>query len=353
MIIVRRRYDFDQYEAVLAYDAESGELWGYPEIWGSNIDKVGLTEHQFAQFFDGPNLVAFNEEQDPFEETPNAEDVLRNYPPGSEDIPDVPQAEPLDRDEGEGQEAEKAASSLAEAAVDAVRGSGTGNGNTAEKADSTLSKEEYERCDDFLREMHKNLAEWDGDDLAKAPPVWESDSTVPEFVKEVIRKVISGDIVWDKFAGYSSQAAQAIQNSLEENLTQPQGWSIKSLVNDLQELYPGMKQEQATNIARTETSAILNSARAEAYKERSDSADYLYYWQGPADSRRTKVCKEITQEVEKRGGSVPMETLQAIVREKARKYAGTREGGTPERADEWTPHYQCRHTFVRDVKSDL
>lgn len=201
--------------------------------------------------------------------------------------------------------------------------------------------------------MHKNLVEWDGDDLSKAPPAWASEEDIPEFVKDVIHRVIGMGVTWDKFEGYSRQAAQAIRNSLEDNLTQPQGWSIESLVNDLQEMYSGLSDEKATNIARTETSAILNTARAEAYEERGDDVDYHYYWQGPNDHRTTKVCEEIKEEIESRGGNVTMDTLQTILMDKAKKYEGTREGGTPERVDEWTPHYQCRHTFIRDVKSQL
>lgn len=362
MIIIKRANDWGEMEAVLAYNGETEELWGYEAEWEGALPKVGLSENEFAKFYDGPRyFAAYSEEEvDPFEDMPNIEPLLRNYPPGSEDIPDRPTPEPL----GEGYQnvvpeedregpADKAAESAADAAVESLEESGTGNLKTAEKSNDGLSVDGYEYADDFMRDMHKRLAEWDGDDLSKAPMAWPADEQVPEFVKEVIRQVIQNDVVWDDFSGYTRQAARAIQNSLRDNLTQPQGWSIESLVRDLQSIYPGMDDEQAHNIARTETSAVLNSAREEAYKKRPQAANYVYYWSGPADHRRTDVCKEIVNEVESRGGSVPMNELRSILRSKARKYENTDQGGTPERVSEWCPHYQCRHTFVRDVKADL
>lgn len=278
------------------------------------------------------------------------------YTVSAETLRSLPQYKPPGEEEPhvEPEPEEKAASSLADAVLDKFGWNAPGTDETVQKDCLGLSAEEYEDCDDRLREMHKRLAEWDGDDLSKAPPAWDSNDDVPEYVVEAVEEAIEEeDVVWDKFEGYSRQSAVAVQNSLEEDLTQPQGWSIGSIVDDLQEMFPGMDEEKATNIARTEVSAILNSAREEAYESREDSVDYVYYWQGPADHRRTKVCEEIAEEVEARGGAVPMHELRSILLNKAKKYEGTREGGTPERVDEWTPHYMCRHTFIRDVKAVL
>lgn len=202
--------------------------------------------------------------------------------------------------------------------------------------------------------MHRNLVEWDGDDLSKAPPAWDTDSDIPQFVFDTLREAVTDKrVVWRKFSGYSRQTANAVHNSLEDNLTDESGWSISSIVDDIRDKFPGMGETKAVNIARTETSAVVNSAREEAYRQQSGSAQYVYYWQGPADHRRTKVCEEITEEVEARGGNVPLNELRSILRHYAKKYKNTPEGGTPERVSEWTPHYQCRHTFIRDVKADL
>lgn len=84
-------------DPVLAYDAEEEELWGYPDYWEGSLDLVGLPEEEFAKFFDTHRLMAFRTDEDPFEEMPNAEDLLANYPVGSEEIPDLPTPEPLDK----------------------------------------------------------------------------------------------------------------------------------------------------------------------------------------------------------------------------------------------------------------
>lgn len=269
---------------------------------------------------------------------------LAQYTPPEESRPQV---------EPDVDESEEAADKAAEAALKVLPRGDAGNEGTAEKADSALSAEEYERCDDVLKQMHENLAQWDGEDLSKAPPAWTDDEDIPQFVFEAILGALDEGVVWDKFEGYSQQAANAIRNSLQENLTQPQGWSIGSIVDDLLDMYPGMEQGKALNIAQTEVSGILNTAREGAYRQREGSDDYVYYWQGPNDHRTTEVCAEIEEEIEARGGSVPLEELQEILMAKAEKYEGTREGGTPERVDEWIPHFQCRRTFIRDVKADL
>ena len=95
MIVVKKAdHDEKVMEPVLVYDAEREELWGYDPLWSNCLDKVGMTEPGFASFFDGPNLFAFEVDEDPFDGLPDAEEELRNYPVGSEEIPDLPTPEP-------------------------------------------------------------------------------------------------------------------------------------------------------------------------------------------------------------------------------------------------------------------
>ena len=344
MIVIRKRNDFNDFEPVLVYDGEKEQLWGLPRLWESNVRLVGLTEDQFAEFFPLPNFSVAEVDSDPFGDVPNAEDFVRNYPPGSESMPEIDTPEPLGNDDGE--EDEEGNEDPAEKAADAALGMVKGG-------DGTLTKEEYEAVDDALRRAHERVAWFDGDDLSKAPPAWDSDEDLPEYVVEAIREVIGEGVLWDEFDDYSRQAARAIHNSLEDNLTQPQGWSVSSIVDDLREMYSGMAEEKALNIVQTELAAVFNSARERAYEKRPDSRDYVFYWGGPDDHRTTKICEEVKEEVEDRGGAVPMAQLRSILREKARKYQNTREGGTPERVDSWVPHYRCRHSLIRDVKATL
>lgn len=302
----------------------------------------GSEEEEVAREFDGPPYFAVEHE-------PDSDDRIHQlgWFPDPDWEPESPEYEDGGGGGGDGDDdTEKAAEKAADAALTALKSEWGDSGNASAEAS-------YPEVDDALFQMQERLVWWSGEDLSKAPPVWDSDDDVPQMVIDLIHSVVDGSVVWNDFAGYSQQAAEAVQNSLEENLAQPQGWSIESLVRDLRDMYSGMAVEQALNIARTETAAILNSAREDAYKEREDADEYVYYWQGPTDHRTTAVCREIKQEVERRGGNVPLPELRNILRAKAQKYENTAEGGTPERVDEFVPHYQCRHTFIRDVKAGL
>lgn len=107
MIVVHKVYDGGA-DPVLAYDAEREELWGHPEYWESNLELVGLSEDEFARFFDSHTLIAGEADEDPFEGMPNAAEQFRNYPPGSEEIPDLttPEPRPATDQEGGGGEGE-------------------------------------------------------------------------------------------------------------------------------------------------------------------------------------------------------------------------------------------------------
>lgn len=207
---------------------------------------------------------------------------------------------------------------------------------------------EYHEVDDLLFNAFKRTVWWqptEGDDLSKAPDMWASDDQVPQFVKDLIAEVIGQNVVFDRFENLPHTAALTIQQLFEDNLRQPQGWSIHSLVNDLKDAFPSLNTQQAETIARTETAAIMNSAREEAYEQREDSDEYEFYWSNAQDHRTTDLCNDIIEEIESRGDAVPMDELRSIVKAASRNY----DYGTPERVDEWMPHFNCRSSFVREV----
>lgn len=190
-----------------------------------------------------------------------------------------------------------------------------------------------------------------GEELSKAPGIWRGDDRVPEYVREFIREVIdSTRWDWAQFESLDGESSRRLQEMLEEKLTQPQGWSIDSIAEDIEDEFD-VDQETSVGLASDTTHNVLNTAREEAYDEMEGSEDFVYDWIGPSDHRTTKVCREIKEEIEDRGGSVSKPTLESILRSKAQKYEDTREGGTPGRVDMWEPHYQCRHVMVRRVQS--
>jgi len=54
-----------------------------------------------------------------------------------------------------------------------------------------------------------------------------------------------------------------------------------------------LSRDDAERIARTESSAVLNSAREDGYQERGEADDGLFYWTGaePGDDRQTDACE--------------------------------------------------------------
>ena len=72
-----------------------------------------------------------------------------------------------------------------------------------------------------------------------------------------------------------------------------------------------------------------------------------YSWSTAGDDQVHPVCEEIAEEIENCGGSVPLEQLQEILREKAEKYED--QGGTPERVDHLVVHEKCRSAILPSV----
>lgn len=206
-----------------------------------------------------------------------------------------------------------------------------------------------DELDNALHLAHKNVVQWEpaeGEDLSKAPNMWRGDDNVPDFVKELISFVLdTRDVIWDDVKGLPHDAGLRIKEILEENLTQPQGWSIDSLTEDFEEELR-IEEDKARDIARQESGAVLNTTREVSYEATEADDEFVFYWSGADDSRTTEMCEEIKSEIESRGGAVPMDELKSILDTVSRKY----EYGTPERVDDWIPHWKCRHTLVRDVQ---
>lgn len=187
------------------------------------------------------------------------------------------------------------------------------------------------------------------DDLSKAPTMWESDESVPKFVEQWVSETIElVDPVWDgQFDNVPITDRYKVKEIISDSLTQPQGWSTDSIAKRLEEEFFYLSEDQSQIIARQEVAAILNKARETAYKARPDSEEKEFDWIGPSDRKTTELCSEIKSKIDSSGGSVPLNELKSIIKEKAQEH----EYGTPERASEYVPHYQCRHTLIeRDIE---
>lgn len=212
---------------------------------------------------------------------------------------------------------------------------------------TVTTKAQARRLDATCFEMFENAVWWVEDetapDLRKAPPVWSGDEDVPDYVRRQIEESV-GSNVHHTFAHLDGEDIQLLREQLRENLTQPQGWSVRSLIEDLVDA-TGVDEKYAVNTVRTETAAVLNSAREDGYRDVGMDASEEFRWKGPDDHRTTIICTTIKERVAGAGGSLPLRDLKSVVRQVALTHRD--HGGTPERADQFLPHFNCRHTFVR------
>lgn len=232
----------------------------------------------------------------------------------------------------------------------------------------TLRKvaENFIQVDDMLMEAFEKQI-WE-DDLNKAPNMWRRDDEVPQFVRSHVKEAIEKtDALYGDYSNIPHTAALKVHEIISDQLTDPQGWSIKTVTKALEDEFDEFAKEQAETIARTEIAAVLNKAREVAYDaakaataanaarnitgipdgERPEDMEVGFYWSGPEDSATTKICSETKDIVENMGGFVSKDELKEILQSKAKEYE-EEEFGFPQRAKHFVPHGNCRHTFIRE-----
>lgn len=215
----------------------------------------------------------------------------------------------------------------------------------------------YVAVDDQLLDAIQRSVWWRAEadpadlDLEKSPRIWYTGQQVPDAVQNLLADVIdSHHWEWADFQSLTIDQAEEVKRIIRQHLTDPGGWSLGSLSQEIERAVD-VPHNAAVGLTRDTTHSVLNVAREEAYERMEGAEAFEYTWLNPLDHRTTDVCRDIIAEVDERGGSVTLPTLKQILRTTAQEYEDTREGGTPERVDNWTPHYNCRSTFGRVVKT--
>lgn len=147
------------------------------------------------------------------------------------------------------------------------------------------------------------------------------------------------------FEDISPTDAQVVAEVMCERLTEG-GFSMRSIADEIM-ARTNLREERTFELVNTESTAMSNLRRVQSYTEHRGSSDYVYQWSGPEDHRTTKICSGIKGDIESRGGAVSLDQLRSIIREHAKQH----EDGTPDRADEFVPHRECRHVLVRHVRT--
>lgn len=217
-----------------------------------------------------------------------------------------------------------------------------------------LTKDEVNKLDEILFEAHKEqIFPESADDIVEKRVF--SSSSVPDYVAEKIEEALDSGSVFEGFENIPDNVARVkeqIEELLRDNLLDEDGWDLREIRDDIRDRFPGLDEDEAETIARTETSSTLNTAREKGYEERDDAAVLVFEWTGPDDSRTTPAC-----EFMKHGDSgvedapfsfpgtqeraVPMDELKQLEKEVATYYF-------PDlRYREHILHPNERHTFKR------
>jgi hypothetical protein len=185
-----------------------------------------------------------------------------------------------------------------------------------------------------------------------------TETALPQFVKNRLRDAIFGDAVFSQFDSMADSDRMQLQEFLAEELTDNDGWTTDSVAGRLRDLDPALDRDDAERIARTETQSIVNTAREEGYQEQDLEGDG-FYWVGSVDDRTTDACKWLiggTDTADNIGGAfdgtnpnhggepVPLEELKELVTKAAEK-----DPEVQTKPRDWTPHINCRKSYVRDV----
>lgn len=227
-----------------------------------------------------------------------------------------------------------------------------------EEDETKKAEPTFEEIDDEFMKVYENAVWWglgeEDPDLSKAPRMWRGSEHVPEFVKNLIEEALERGALWTgQYENIPSSVMDKLEEVFREKMTQPQGWSLGSLTEALQDEF-GVSEDYAEVVVRNETAALANKGRELAYEQQEGSEDYEFYWSGPADHRTTPICEYAKEQTHPRHGGEPvsLDELRRILKDAMNPSInphldGEFAGATPERLDDWVPHHQCRHSFVR------
>ena len=172
---------------------------------------------------------------------------------------------------------------------------------------------------------------------------WTSDEDVPEYVRNAIADVFDkGDAIFDRFESLRGRVRDVISSTLEDALTDPDGWSLDSMTDRMSDKLPRADPDDLETIARTESASVLNEAREDGYRERGLD-DAKFYWQGPDDSRTTDACEALKDDTNPSHGGEPVSLPELI--DKQREVHGEHFPDLSFRKH--VIHPNERHTFVR------
>lgn len=158
-------------------------------------------------------------------------------------------------------------------------------------------------------------------------------------LKEFIERVMYDS----KFSGMSKSISDQIKDFILR--AQVKGYDQERVMNYIKRKGgPTMTPSRATLIFRTESHALKTKVREWGYLKTDPEGTMKYKWIGPVDYRTTITCKRIVGRSEK---GVSLNELNKIMDEEVELAKQREELPTDYEMRDYTPHFQCRHTFIR------
>jgi len=147
--------------------------------------------------------------------------------------------------------------------------------------------------------------------------------------------IIAKALYHKKFKGIDKKTSDQIKNYIVKALRE--GKTLSQVMKYIRS--KGIDEQQAENIARTESHAVQTTVREWSYKQTDPDGEFLYKWIGPDDFRTSKLCTTIKSRTQ---NGVKLDELKNIIEEESKKELG----------DSWevrgfNPHINCRHNFIR------
>jgi hypothetical protein len=224
---------------------------------------------------------------------------------------------------------------------------GGGSGNPSRRCLGGVSDRDLQHAPEWdkpLMEMLQGVT--DPDAAQDHALVSFAASETPEFVLERIKDAIRGGALFSEFDDVDSDRLMEFREMFADAVG-TDDFTLDSITESVME-FADMDRDAAERIARTESSAALNSAREDGYDERGEG-DELFYWTGaePGDDRQTDACEWLIESTNPfHGGEpVPMNELQNMLDE-----AWTHDPEMSEnmaRPDSWVVHINERSTFAK------
>lgn len=155
-----------------------------------------------------------------------------------------------------------------------------------------------------------------------------------------IRRYIEENLYTRKFDGITQKVSEQIKDFILRAIVK--NYHKDRIMKYL--AYKGVDPKQSNLIYRTESQALKTKLREWSYQKIDPEGELKYKWLGPMDERTTSTCKAIASRTSE---GTTLAQLKQIIQEEVENAKGRGELPKDYDAREYTPHFQCRHTFIR------